>query len=532
MAEVFLSYARADAAAAERVARELRNGGCSVWFDQELPAHRPYSDVIANELESASAVLVLWSKASIESEWVRSEANRARELHKLVQGRLDTTRVPMPFDQVQCADLTKWRGGDRHPGWSQIRKSIDALTGEHTATGPSTRTAGVNRRAAIIGGAAVAAIGVAGGAVSWLRSGDHPSPEAALLMQKGMDALQNNDVFAADDAGSLGNAVALLTEATEADPRNATTWGSLALAYAAFKRVSPVPQRGGLDSRSRSAAATALDLDSHEPRATAALLLLDPLYRHWRSAEQADRNALERSPPIPLLFFLLSETLGSVGRMKEAAAVSIKADRKRFIIPGADRRVVLDLWAAGDLQRADEALKLALQHWPQQPQVWQTRLQYLIFSGRPSDALAVLHNEAERPSGNTAQLATALEATAKAMAGQGSRADALARNLDLLKVQPAAVFAVTHACAALGDLDSSFAILDGYYFREGAWGEVAPPGGDQDRGTSALFLPPMRSAWNDPRFSLLTRRIGLDDYWRQTRTVPDFRKPGGNATLS
>ena len=81
LADIFLSYARPDATAAERIARELGKAGWSVWYDRELPAHRAYADVIANELESAPAVLVLWSEAAAASEWVRSEANRARELH-------------------------------------------------------------------------------------------------------------------------------------------------------------------------------------------------------------------------------------------------------------------------------------------------------------------------------------------------------------------------------------------------------------------------------------------------------------------
>jgi hypothetical protein len=252
--------------------------------------------------------------------------------------------------------------------------------------------------------------------------------------------------------------------------------------------------------------------------------LLDPLYRQWRSAEFADRAALKSSPPIPLLNFLLSETLGSVGRWTEAAAVSIKADRKHFIIPGADRRVVVDLWAASDLQGADEALKLAVEHWPQQPQVWRTRLAYLMYSGRPLDALAVLHNDAERPPSVPDGLVRAIDATARALAGQGDPAEGVRRSLDYLKTQPQAVFGVVHACAALHDLDAGFPILQGYYFGEGDWSEVAPPAGDADRETSPLFLPPMRSAWTDPRFGQLLRRIGLDDYWRQTGTVPDFRR--------
>jgi tetratricopeptide (TPR) repeat protein len=527
VADVFLSYARPDAAAAERVARALGKAGWSVWYDRELPAHRAYADVIASELESACAVLVLWSSASAASEWVRSEANRARELHKLVQARLDESRLPMPFDQIQCADLTKWRGAGRHSGWSQVRKSIAALADPakepRSVDGGERRT---NRRGLLIGAAAASVAATAAGVWFWTgrRDEEHLSPQAALLVQKGNDALQNNDVFAAEDSGSLANAVALLSEATQAAPASPGAWGSLALAYAGLKRVSPPAQRPGLESRCRSAAAKALKLKPDEPRATAALLLLDPLYRHWRSAELADRAALKSSRSIPLLYFLLSETLGSVGRWAEAASFSIKADRTHFIIPGADRRVIVDLWATGDLQGADEALKLAVEHWPQQPQVWRTRLAYLMYSGRPAEALAVLNNQAERPPRTPDLLVQAVDASARALAGQGERAEAAARNLDFLRSDPAAVFTTAHACSATGELDSAFAIFQGYYFGEGEWRTTAPAGGDEDRETSALFLPPMKAAWTDPRFGRLLQRIGLEDYWRDSGTVPDFRR--------
>ena len=110
MADVFLSYARPSLNDAMRIADCLRSSGYSVWYDESLPAHRAYSDVIAEQLDAASAVLVLWSGEAAASQWVRSEANRARETGRLVQLRLDEARLPMPFDQIQCADLRRWRG--------------------------------------------------------------------------------------------------------------------------------------------------------------------------------------------------------------------------------------------------------------------------------------------------------------------------------------------------------------------------------------------------------------------------------------
>lgn len=76
----------------------------------------------------------------------------------------------------------------------------------------------------------------------------------------------------------------------------------------------------------------------------------------------------------------------------------------------------------------------------------------------------------------------------------------------------------------MGDGTTAFDILRGYYFGEGEWASLTPPGGDQDRQTSPLFHPPMRSLWRRPEFNGLLEKIGLNAYWRASRTLPDFRR--------
>lgn len=127
MADVFISYARDDVAAARRVAKALQSAGLDVWSDTDLPAHRAYSEVIESNLKEAKAVLVLWSDTSEKSQWVRAEADFARNAGKLVQAQLDGTMPPMPFNQIQSADLKSWRGGASHPGWAKLRDSVEAL---------------------------------------------------------------------------------------------------------------------------------------------------------------------------------------------------------------------------------------------------------------------------------------------------------------------------------------------------------------------------------------------------------------------
>jgi adenylate cyclase len=125
--DVFISYARSSEEDAHRIAQSLRQEGFSVWRDDELPAHRSYSDVIEERLKSAKAVVVLWSAESAKSHWVRAEANTALEGGTLVQAMLDGTFPPMPFNQIQCADLKGWNGDTGSSGWQKLQGSVAAL---------------------------------------------------------------------------------------------------------------------------------------------------------------------------------------------------------------------------------------------------------------------------------------------------------------------------------------------------------------------------------------------------------------------
>src|SRR5213593_3374384 len=126
MADIFVSYARTDEPQAESVAGALRALGYRVWRDDELPAHRAYSDVIEERLKSAKAVVVLWSAESTKSHWVRAEADSAREAGTLVQASLDGALPPMPFNQIQCAALEGWEGDATSPGWAKLEGSVAA----------------------------------------------------------------------------------------------------------------------------------------------------------------------------------------------------------------------------------------------------------------------------------------------------------------------------------------------------------------------------------------------------------------------
>ena len=139
MSDVFISYARPDELHADRVAEALRSQGYGVWRDDELPAHRAYADVIQERLTGADAVVVLWSVHAVQSQWVRAEADAARMAGTLIQSSLDGTIPPMPFNQIQCADLKAWEGSDDAPGWRKLAASVAVLAGPAPMAGVESR---------------------------------------------------------------------------------------------------------------------------------------------------------------------------------------------------------------------------------------------------------------------------------------------------------------------------------------------------------------------------------------------------------
>jgi TolB-like protein/tetratricopeptide (TPR) repeat protein len=190
--DVFISYQRGSEAVARRVAERLRAAGLAVWFDEDLPPNRSFADVIVERLESAKAVFVLWSELAARSEWVRAEADYARQHHKLVQASVDGCIPPMPFNQIQCASLKGWGGEDDDHDWKKIAEAVSSLVGAELATPVLVQTAGSRptprfslRRgsATLIAGALVVAFGL----VVWLLHdrlpGSRPAPalRAAIL---------------------------------------------------------------------------------------------------------------------------------------------------------------------------------------------------------------------------------------------------------------------------------------------------------------------------------------------------------------
>ena len=112
MADVFLSYAQADAKRAKQIADALEAKGWTVWWDVSLVAGDRFRSKIAEQLHTARCVVVLWSQKAIESDWVIDEADDGKRRGVLVQALIGDVLPPHGFRQIHLARLIEWDGSD------------------------------------------------------------------------------------------------------------------------------------------------------------------------------------------------------------------------------------------------------------------------------------------------------------------------------------------------------------------------------------------------------------------------------------
>ena len=126
MADIFISYASEDRERAGRLASVLESCGWSVWWDRKIVTGQAFDEVIERELEAATCVIVLWSRDSIGSEWVKNEAAVAAERGVLVPALIDRVKLPLEFRRRQTADLVGWDGNTGHEGLQALCNGVAA----------------------------------------------------------------------------------------------------------------------------------------------------------------------------------------------------------------------------------------------------------------------------------------------------------------------------------------------------------------------------------------------------------------------
>jgi len=435
-------------------------------------------------------------------------------LDELSGGAVRLETIPRVGFRI-VTDSPSAAGEPPRDGNASEAEPVDASTGEADVPIWSRKS---TRRATTLG--LVVAGGVAAiGATGWLWTKQHvPDPRAAQLYWRGQDIMK------ASEFESMGEAIELFRQAVAIDPDYADAWGALALShrYPALGRNLPLSH----PHQVRVAAERALALVPDNADARLALILLYPWYRRWLEREAQLGAFLRDHPDSALGHALLAHQLFEVGRLDESLTMSLRAiEISPMLKVGWIERVMV-LSYAGRNGEADLAVEEARSRWPRDIGIWLLGRMVLTDSGRHAEAVAYLRDAARRPDTVTPYgLEMQIRSSEALATGQG-----IAEAKKTIRDVPAALLVEVLSGSAsdmaqFGMTDEMFALFEAHYFGGVVNNtRIPPPGPLDNRFSCTLFSPPVLTLSGDPRYASLLERTGLEDYWRKSGTIPDFRR--------
>lgn len=149
MSDIFISYASADKERIQPIVQTLERKGWSVWWDRKIPPGKTFDEAIEDAIDAAKCVIVVWTKKSVASRWVRTEAGEGERRGVLIPLLLDDVKIPLAFKRIEAAQLTDWDGVSGHPELDGLLEAITRCVEKPPITEPNrhaTEKAGIERR--------------------------------------------------------------------------------------------------------------------------------------------------------------------------------------------------------------------------------------------------------------------------------------------------------------------------------------------------------------------------------------------------
>ncbi len=155
MADVFVSYARSDKARVAPLVAAIEAQGWSVWWDPGIDPGQEFDRQIAAELKAAAAVLVVWTRSSVESRWVRGEAREGADRGILVPVRFEAASLPIDVRALHTTDFDDWGENPDSPQAQEVLRALGTIIGRDPALRPRSASPDPNLSAAAGGPARV-----------------------------------------------------------------------------------------------------------------------------------------------------------------------------------------------------------------------------------------------------------------------------------------------------------------------------------------------------------------------------------------
>jgi adenylate cyclase len=127
MADVFVSYARADKDRVAPLVAAIESRGWTVWWDPAIAPGEEFDRQIDAALKAAAAVVVVWTPTSVASRWVRGEARVAADRGVLVPVRFDRAELPIDVRAIHTTDLDGWGDSVQAPQAQHLLRALNAL---------------------------------------------------------------------------------------------------------------------------------------------------------------------------------------------------------------------------------------------------------------------------------------------------------------------------------------------------------------------------------------------------------------------
>lgn len=391
---------------------------------------------------------------------------------------------------------------------------LDHLDG---SAGKDLRRADLSRRTVIAAGAGASAMGAAG---LWWLSSDRGDPRFHALVRRGEEALR------LDESG----AERYFRQAVAIESENARAWGLLSYALAGGV-FGPSTISGETAQSAEDAARTALAIDPRTSDALLARALIRSGTQDRLSTERDYRRVLEVDPENTRAMRHLGQFLHGVGRCRDAYAMVERSLEIEPLSPDQRARRAIQMWVLGRDAEADRVIDRALQFWPDHYLTRLGRFMIYAYTGRVPAARSMVEAEESRPVIMSAPATRVWRASLRALENPTPESIAAARtaNLEGSQGSPQVAAWAILTLSKLGELDSAFAVANGFLLDRGS--VIVRPRTDHPpsrinnpgwRNTFGLFTPPTRAMRLDPRFRSLADGLGLTDYWKRTSGPDDF----------